>query len=171
MTEDSQNKSAASFRMNLLQWVLRVFIGGILLGSAVGKALDFGGFIEVLKTYQVFPPSMLILVAVVVTGSELFLGLWILSGWQLVMSALAAAGMNLVYAAWMTVTLLRGLELSNCGCFGVFFPRPLTWSSPIEDLVIVALCGVLAYLAKALDSPNPRMQANSPNESVERKYQ
>ena len=163
MTEDSPNKSAASFRMNLLQWVLRIFIVGILLGSAVGKALDFSGFIEVLKTYHVFPPSMLIMVAVVVTGSELFLGLWILSGWQLVMSALAAAGMNFVYAIWMTVTLLRGLELSNCGCFGVFFPRPLTWSSPLEDMVMVAFCCVLAYLAKALNSPKPRVQANFPN--------
>ena len=65
MTADSPNTSAYSFSMNLLQWVLRIFIGAILLGSAVGKALDFGGFIEVLKTYQVFPPSMLLLVAVI----------------------------------------------------------------------------------------------------------
>ena len=141
--------------MNFLQWVLRIFIGAVLLGSAVGKALDYDGFIEVLKTYHVFPPSMLLSVAGIVTGSELLLGLWILSGWHLMMSALAAAAMNVIYAAWMTVTLLRGLELSNCGCFGVFFPRPLTWSSPLEDLVMVALCGVLAYLARPLN-PQPR---------------
>ena len=160
MTEDSPHRSADSFRRKLLQWVLRIFIVGILLGSAVGKALDFSGFIEILKTYHVFPPSLLIWVAVIVTASELFLGLWILSGWQLVMSALAAAGMNLVYAAWMTVTLLRGLELSNCGCFGVFFPRPLTWSSPIEDLVMVAFCCFLAYLAKTQESPHYRLRTN-----------
>ena len=156
MTADSPNKPGYSFSMNLLQWVLRMFIGAILLGSAVGKALDFGGFIEVLKTYHVFPPSILMLVAVIVTGSECLLGLWILSGWHLVMSAWAAAAMNLVYAAWMTVTLLRGLELSNCGCFGVFFPRPLTWSSPLEDMVMVAFCGLLAYLAKTHASPHHR---------------
>ena len=160
MTEDAPNRSVDSLRRRLLRWALQIFIGGILLSSAVGKAFDFDGFIEILKTYQVFPPSMLMSVAVVVTGSELFLGLWLLSGWQLVMSALAAGGMNSLYAAWMTVTLLRGLELLNCGCFGVFFPRPLTWLSPIEDLVMVAVCCVLAYLAKTHESPHYRLRTN-----------
>ena len=160
MTKDSLHRSADSFRRKLLRWALQIFIGGILLGSAVGKALDFSGFIEILKTYQVFPPSILILVALVVTGSELFLGLWILSGWHLVMGTLAAAGMNSVYAAWMTVTLLRGLELSNCGCFGVFIPRPLTWLSPLEDLVMVSLCCLLAYLEKTHESPHYRLRTN-----------
>ncbi len=55
--------------------------------------------------------------------------------------------MNTVYAGWMTISLLRRLQLSNCGCFGVFFPQPLTWHSPIEDLILVTLCGLLGKLA------------------------
>ena len=57
--------------------------------------------------------------------------------------------MNTTYAIWMTIALLRGLDLPNCGCFGVFFPQPLTWQSPLEDLVLVAFCSLLAYLAHA----------------------
>ncbi len=72
-----------------------------------------------------------------------------LSGYQLRMSALLGAGMNAGYAGWMTLSLMRGLDLPNCGCFGVFFPQPLTWRSPIEDLVLVAFCILLAKLAKA----------------------
>lgn len=69
---------------------------------------------------------------------EAALGLWVLSGWRLRDSALVAGIVNLGYALWMTLSLARGLELTNCGCFGVFFPQPLRWYSPLEDLVLVA---------------------------------
>ncbi len=134
--------------MKILRLVLQILIGGILVGSALGKALDLAGFADVLETYQAFPQSSLYLIAFAVTIFEFFLGGWMLSGWRLQTSAITAAIMNFGYAVWMTVTLFRGLQLANCGCFGVFFPRPLTWVSPIEDLVMVALCALLAYCAK-----------------------
>ena len=132
----------------IFRWSLQILIGGIIFGSALGKALDLPGFADVLETYKAFPDSSLFTVAFAVTGFEFLLGAWILSGWRLSASALIAAVMNTVYAGWMTITLFRGLKLTNCGCFGVFFPRPLTPLSPIEDLVMVALCGLLAYLAQ-----------------------
>ena len=134
--------------MKILMWVLQVLIGGIIFGSALGKSLDLPGFADVLLTYQAFPESALYAIAFSVTAFEFVLGAWILLGWRLHASAITAAMMNVVYAVWMTITLFRGLELSNCGCFGVFFPRPLTWPSPIEDLVMVFLCGLLAYLTQ-----------------------
>ena len=130
----------------LLRWFLQLTIGGIIFGSALGKALDLPGFVEVLKTYQSFPLVMLFPLAVAVTFGEFVLGIWILSGLHLRTSALLGALLNIVYALWMTITLLRGLELDNCGCFGVFFPQPLTWFSPFLDLVLVAFCWVLAHL-------------------------
>ncbi len=134
--------------MKILRWVLQILSGGIIFGSALGKSLDLLGFAEVLKTYQAFPDLALYNMAFSVTAFEFILGAWILSGWRLSASAMTAALMNFGYAAWMTVTLFRGLQLENCGCFGVFFPRPLTWVSPLEDLVMVALCGLLAYSAR-----------------------
>ena len=132
----------------LLRWFLQLTIGGIIFGSALGKGLDLTGFIEVLKTYQAFPPVLLFPLAVAVTLGEFVLGVWILSGLRLRTSALLGALLNIVYALWMTITLLRGLELDNCGCFGVFFAQPLTWFSPFQDLVLVTFCCALAYLAQ-----------------------
>ena len=144
----SRNHTFPSFWRQLLRWPLQILIGGLIFGSAVGKALDLPGFIEVLKTYEAFPPSMIGPLGLGITGGEFFLGIWILSGWRLPMSAMVGACMNSVYALWITITLLRGLELANCGCFGVYFPQPLTWFSPIEDVVLVALCILLAYVAQ-----------------------
>lgn len=131
----------------VLRWFLQLLIGGILLGSAVGKALDLTGFVDVLRTYQAFPSVTLLPLAVFATGVELVLGAWLLSGWRLRTGALVAAVVNAVYATWITMSLLRGLNLTNCGCFGVFFPQPLRWYSPVEDLVLVALCYTLRRLS------------------------
>lgn len=137
-----------SFRRTLLLWILQLFIGGIIFGAALGKSLDFPGFVEILETYEAFPHSILGLLASMVIIVEFVLGTWILCGYRLFVGAVMGALMNTMYALWMTITLLRGLDLQNCGCFGVFFPQPLTWHSPIEDLVLVGLCGLLAFLAK-----------------------
>ena len=143
-----QASESISYRWRLLRWILQILVGGIVFGSALGKSLDFAGFVDVLKTYQAFSPSILWPLATIVTFGEFILGTWILSGYQLRISALIGAGMNTGYAGWMTLSLMRGLNLPNCGCFGVFFPQPLTWRSPIEDLVLVTLCVLLAKLAK-----------------------
>lgn len=132
-----------------IRWFLRLFIGGVIFASALGKSLDLTGFMEVLKTYQIFPDLTLWPLALAVTGFEFVLGAWLLSGWRLRAGALVALGLNAGYAVWRTISLLRGLELSNCGCFGVFFPQPLRWYSPLEDLVLVGMCYALSRYATA----------------------
>ncbi|MGH7259301.1 MAG: MauE/DoxX family redox-associated membrane protein [Nitrospiraceae bacterium] len=137
----------------ILRWVLQIFIGVIIFGSALGKSLDLPGFVEVLKTYQAFAEALLWPITLTVTGFEFVLGAWVLSGWRLAISALVAVWLNAGYAVWMTITLLRGLELANCGCFGVFFPQPLLWYSPLEDLVLVGMCWGLARLSSDRRGP------------------
>ncbi|HEV8540163.1 MAG TPA: MauE/DoxX family redox-associated membrane protein [Nitrospiraceae bacterium] len=129
-----------------LRWFLRLFVGGVILASALGKSLDLPGFVEVLKTYRTFPDIALWPLAIAVTGVEWVLGIWLISGWRLQTAALAAMWLNAGYAVWMTISLLRGLELANCGCFGVFFPQPLRWYSPLEDLVLVGMSYGLSKL-------------------------
>ncbi len=148
-----QSSESRYFGWKYLRWILQILIGGIIFGSALGKSLDFPGFVDVLETYQAFSPSILWPLATIITIGEFTLGIWILSGYWLRMSALVGAAMNTGYAGWMTISLMRGLDLPNCGCFGVFFAQPLTWRSPIEDLVLVALCGLLAKLANTATTP------------------
>lgn len=131
----------------MIRFFLQLFIGGILFGSAVGKALDLPGFIDVLQTYQALPEKALEPIAVLIIALEGIVGIWILSGWRLRSGALVAGGINAFYAAWMTISLIRGLALTNCGCFGVFFPQPLRWYSPLEDVMLVVLCYALSRLA------------------------
>jgi hypothetical protein len=117
----------------------RLFVGAVLIASALGKSLDLPGFIDVLITYRAFPRWSLWTLAVSITSVEWLLGIWLLSGWRIRAAALTALILNASYAVWMTISLLRVLELDNCGCYGVFFPQPLRWYSPLEDLVLVGM--------------------------------
>jgi len=126
---------------------LRILIGLILVTTGVGKLLDIAGFARVLGTYQAFPQSVLLPIAIVASVAELILGLWLFSGRRPFTAALWALGAHLAYAGWSAAAILRGLKLSNCGCFGVFLPRPLGWSTVVEDLVVAVLCGVLVALS------------------------
>ena len=126
---------------------LRLLIGAILAVTAAGKLLDVSGFARVLDTYDAFPRGLLLPIAVVVPLAELVLAIWLFSGRRPFPAAVWALGMHLVYAGWSAASVLRGLKLANCGCFGVFWPRPLGWSTVAEDIAVAAACGALAVMS------------------------
>ena len=115
----------------------------ILVATGVGKLLDVSGFARVLGTYQAFPDGLLVPIALAVPLGEVVLGVWLLGGRRPFAAAVTALAVHLAYAAWSATAILRGLKLANCGCFGVFWPRPLGWPTVVEDLAIAAACGLL----------------------------
>jgi hypothetical protein len=127
---------------------LRFSIGLVLLTTASGKLLDVRGFARILGTYQLFPEPALLPLAFAVALAELGLAIGLFWGRRLVAAAGAALSLHAVYAIWAATTMLRGLRPPNCGCFGVFFPRPLGWRTVAEDLVMAGLSGWLLALAK-----------------------
>ncbi|MES2710561.1 MAG: MauE/DoxX family redox-associated membrane protein [Pseudomonadota bacterium] len=127
----------------VLAWVLAL----VFLATGLGKALDVAGFAAVLGTYRLLPADLLGPVAALVVAVELAIvaGL-VRPRWRrgaAVAAALVAAGNATVLVA----TLARGITLENCGCFGVFLARPLSWAMPAEDLALFALAWVVARLA------------------------
>ena len=121
---------------------LRLFIAVVLLTTGLGKALDIPGFVEVLITYQALADWMLYPVALGMTATEI-ISFWLFSGRLVFWAALASLGLHVVFTLWTAVTFLRGLDIPNCGCFGVFFARPLDVWTIVEDLVMVAFSRLL----------------------------
>lgn len=143
-----------------MQLTLRSFFVLLLTGSAVGKLFDMPGFYAIARTYQAVPEFLIPLASWSLTLAELALALWLLAGQWLRHAALATCTLHLFYFVWLSVTLLRGLDLPNCGCFGVYWARPLRWYTPGEDLLLFGLAFWLRHLsqAKAVDqsSVSPR---------------
>ena len=127
----------------VIGWSCRLVIGLVCFASALGKSLNLPGFVEVLRTYRLFADWSLWPIALGLTSLEWVLALWLLSGRCLRQGALVALSLYALYAVGLVITLLRGLDLHNCGCYGVFFPQPLRWYSPLEDSVLVGMCYAL----------------------------
>ena len=80
--------------------VLRLLVGGLLAVTAVGKALDLQGFAQVVGTYQVLPPLLWLPVAVLMTGVEGGLAVWLFAGRRLAQAGWAAAALHLAFFSW-----------------------------------------------------------------------
>ncbi len=133
---------------NLLVWFIRIFLGVLISAAGFGKLLDITGFTTIIENYRLgLPKRLLRPTAIIVSTFELAVGLAILTGFHLRGAAALSIVMHSGYFVLLTFSLLRGLELKNCGCFGVFFARPLRWYSPIEDLVLIYLSFGLYMLA------------------------
>ena len=126
---------------------LRYFIASVLLLSGLGKLLDVPGFVQVLTTYQAIPAWTLYLVAVTLVLVELRIAEWLFRDNTLIAGALGSLVLHSIFTLWTVVTLLRGVSVPNCGCFGVFLARPLTGWTVIEDLVLAIASFYLLRLA------------------------
>lgn len=126
---------------------LAASLAALHLAAALGKVLDLGGFAAVLAEYRLFPAAALMPLAVAAVLTEAMVALGLVLRRSRLLAALASGAMALGYGVTLTVTLLRGIRLENCGCFGVFLARPLTPLTPFEDLLLLGLSLVLAWLA------------------------
>lgn len=117
----------------------KYFVGIILLLAALGKFLDIPAYQEIIKTYDLAPEFIIPFSSYFFPVLETIIGVSILANYKMELGAKLSIALHALFAVVMTIELLRGLELPNCGCFGVFFGRPLTWLSPMEDLLMIYL--------------------------------
>ncbi len=129
---------------------LQFFIATFLLATSVGKLLDVRGFAQVLLTYDSLPEATVLPVALGLSLLELGLSLWLFSGVKLKLAALAAIVLHVQFTAVAVSANVRGLYIPNCGCFGVFLARPMTWATVVEDVLLTIMCVALFVLARRL---------------------
>lgn len=87
---------------------------------------------------------LLLPLALIISLAELALAIMVAFKVFPILGAQIFIVMHLGYTLLAIITNWRGLELTNCGCFGVFWARPMTWTTVIEDLILTLLS--LAFL-------------------------
>jgi hypothetical protein len=136
---------------------LRALFAALLLVTAVGKLLDNRGFAEIVAQYRLGIPGVLLLPASLgFSLGELALGAGLLAGWRLPALAALTAALQLGYLLLAGLTLARGIELANCGCFGVFLSRPLGWQTLLEDALLLALALTLCAALRSARAAGAR---------------
>jgi uncharacterized membrane protein YphA (DoxX/SURF4 family) len=125
--------------LKFLYLLLRIIFGLLFLASAIGKLLDNRGFADVIVTYQLIPQSLTLGLGLFVSLFELALGLAIVFERKVLLCAYFTIAVHIGYLSLAALTMARGINLSNCGCFGVFLARPLGLQTLVEDAILLIL--------------------------------
>lgn len=138
----------------LVAETLRILLGLLFLATATGKALDIDGFAKVVADYRLgLEGPWPFAIAMLVTGLEFTVAIGLL-GKRATSACLAATLFaHLAYAMLAMVTLARGIALDNCGCFGVYFARPLRNATVVEDLVLAGISALAMWRWRRLEAP------------------
>lgn len=106
-------------RKELAALASRLAVGAVLIYAGSSKAAGpVEEFAYILSVYDVLPKDFLLPVAALLPWIEL------LAGWSLILGCrtrLAAAAAGALFAGFLAAvasTILRGISLPNCGCFG-----------------------------------------------------
>lgn len=127
----------------------RLAVGGILFSSGLYKAAGpVAEFAVIIDAYRILPPGLVFPAAAVMSWTQLLVGAALLSGWLTRAAAVAAAGLMLAFIAALGSTVLRGIPLEDCGCFGAGIH-----STPLQtislDSVLLILCLLLLWRGRS----------------------
>jgi uncharacterized membrane protein YphA (DoxX/SURF4 family) len=125
------------------RWLLllfRVIVGGVFIWAGALKIADPLGFAQSIKNYQVVPPGLAFLIAVVLPWVEVLSGAFLIIGVFKRSSALLISLLLIGFIGLVALALVRGIDTS-CGCFGSF-SRRADLSLILTDavLLVFALC-------------------------------
>ncbi len=115
-------------RGNMLPWIvwaLRILLGGVFVVSGLAKAIDLWGFIYKIEEYLVVwqfvqPRSLVVMVALGISGFEFTMGLMLMLGCYRRFSVWSLLAMMAVMLP-LTLYIYIFSPVADCGCFGDFW--------------------------------------------------
>ncbi|MBI4676522.1 MAG: DoxX family membrane protein [Elusimicrobia bacterium] len=130
---------------------MRILVGGVLALSGAGKAgAPPEEFAAAIEAYALVPPALILPIAVLVPWAEVVAGFALLAGWLTRWTAAAAAGLFGVFITALSSTMVRGIELADCGCFGFGFRLAPSQTVFLDIFLAGAACWLFLHAETAL---------------------
>ncbi len=108
--------------MKATAWIflfLRLAIGGLFIFSGYSKLMgSSANFTGVILTYQIVDARTAALAAAVLPWTQFIAGVFFVLGLWLKPSMYVLWAHNAIFTAAIASTLIRGIALADCGCFG-----------------------------------------------------
>ncbi|MHB0996702.1 MAG: DoxX family protein [Elusimicrobiales bacterium] len=126
MKEPENNKKPRLTPWEILGFAGRLCAGGIFIYSGFMKfSAPAEEFAYAIETYKVMPAALAMFAAQTVPWAEFFLGVLLVAGLYVRFSSLAIGGMLVFFELLLAQAMLRGLNVTNCGCFGSAVSLPI----------------------------------------------
>ena len=125
----------------IFEWTARLGLGALFIYAGYVKLRVPFLFEMAVDSYQLLPPTGVIVVARGLPWLEVVLGLLLWTGWKLRYSATFTTLLLGAFLVTMAVTYARGIEAA-CGCFGT--SEPISPRTLARDSLIFAVAAGLA---------------------------
>ncbi|MDE2292214.1 MAG: DoxX family protein [Elusimicrobia bacterium] len=94
-------------------------------------------FAAIVQKYLILPPGALLPFARALPVVEVLVGLSLLLGWRVKWTAAAAMGLFAMFIAALGSTLVRHIDLSDCGCFGGAIHLKPQWTICLDAALLL----------------------------------
>ena len=132
-------------------FLFRAIVGGVLVYAGFMKAIGPSAeFAAILSAYKLLPAALVTPVSIALPFIEMWIGLFVLAGFWTRQAAVAAAVLFGVFFIALASTLIRGIDLASCGCFG---PDAMSPRSTI--MMDAALLGLSILIYRQAIVPPP----------------
>ena len=146
-------------RTRQVETVARWLLGLVFVASSLGKIVDPAAFADNIAAYHLLPLAVVNVIAIVMTWTELLVGLSLLNGVAARSGALLAAAMNVVFIVAAASGMARGLDI-ECGCFSVA-KSTVGWGLIGRDIVFLAMA-LLVLFHRPADALRPGSATTAP---------
>jgi hypothetical protein len=119
--------------------VLRLLLGAVFTAMGLGQLVSLDRMPGILAAYGVVAGAGATAVAVALIAGELVCGLWFLARPRSPAPApvWVYTAVSLTWSALAVQAFARGLTVTNCGCFGVSLAQRLSWSTLVQDALLL----------------------------------
>lgn len=124
---------------------LRAILGAVYVAMATGQLASWTQMPDLLGAYRLLPAPALPWLAGGLIVGELVAGVWLLARPR--SHALAPVwiytAVTLVWGALGLQAQLRGLQVDNCGCFGIYLSQRLSWFVLAQDALLLGYAALM----------------------------
>ena len=136
---------------------LRLILGILYFGMALGQAVSAAAMPDIIDSYDTVPEALLIPFIASLIAAETVGGLWLMlrPRSKALPPVWIYTAVSLVWTVLAVQAFARGLEVPNCGCFGVYLSQPLHWWVLAEDALMLVYAGLLLRSTHRAAWPQP----------------
>jgi uncharacterized membrane protein YphA (DoxX/SURF4 family) len=128
----------------------RATLGSVFIFSGITKLPDLNTLIWEINQYHILPNSLATAFGYVLPPLELTLGIFLIAGLFLRVSASVSGLLVLSFIIAHITAMARGLEINYCGCFGAAVPLASVDSLLIDFGLLVLVLQIILHRGEFL---------------------
>lgn len=144
--------------LELIATAVQVGIGLVFASAGIGKAIRWHQFKGMLEAYRLMPSALVPLAALLLVPIEIVVGGALAGGWNVFAFSILASMLLAIFAAAMTINLVRGRRSIDCGCFQST-RQTLRWRLVIRNVVCAVAVLAAGSISMPFDDPQRWIQA------------